>query len=185
MDGLKRTAIILELIERMNEQGSWCGETHIQKCSYFLQEMMAVPMGFDFILYKHGPFSFDLRDELTAMRADNLLELHVRPYPYGPSLLPGTAAEVIMKNYSKSRDKYNKQIDFVAKTFSLKGVAELERLATAFYITKEQGEEQSVEKRAEYIHQLKPHVSLEEARRAVEIIDSLRLEANELLGEAH
>jgi len=26
----------------MKEQGSWCGETHIQKCSYFLQEMMAV-----------------------------------------------------------------------------------------------------------------------------------------------
>jgi len=49
MDSLKRTAIILELIERMKEQGSWCGETHIQKCSYFLQEMMAVPMGFDFI----------------------------------------------------------------------------------------------------------------------------------------
>lgn len=162
MDSLKRTAIILELIERMKERGSWCGETHIQKCSYFLQEMMAVPMGFDFILYKHGPFSFDLRDELMAMRADNLLELHVGPYPYGPSLLPGAAAEVIMKSYSKTREKYKRQIDFVVKTFAPKGVAELERLATAFYITREQGEEQSVERRAEYIHHLKPHISLEE-----------------------
>ncbi|HHW39696.1 MAG TPA: hypothetical protein GXX19_00830 [Syntrophomonadaceae bacterium] len=181
MDSLKRTAIILELIERMKERGSWCGETHIQKCGYFLQEMMAVPMGFDFILYKHGPFSFDLRDELTAMRADNLLALHVRPYPYGPSLLPGTAAETVMKSYPKTRAKYKRQIDFVVKTFALKGVAELERLATAFYITREQGEEQSVEKRAEYIHCLKPHVPLEEARLAVEKIDSLRLEAEELL----
>ena len=181
MDSLKRTAIILELIERMKERGSWCGETHIQKCSYFLQEMMAVPMGFDFILYKHGPFSFDLRDELTAMRADNLLELHVRPYPYGPSLLPGAAAEVIMKSYSKTREKYKRQIDFVVKTFALKGVAELERLATAFYVTREHEEKQNVEWRAEYIHNLKPHISLEEARLAVEKIDSLRLEAEELL----
>ncbi|NSW92986.1 MAG: hypothetical protein HPY74_20485 [Firmicutes bacterium] len=181
MDGLKRMAIILELIERMKERGSWCGETHIQKCSYFLQEMMGVPMEFDFILYKHGPFSFDLRDELTAMRADNLLALQVRPYPYGPSLLPGTAAEIIMKSYPKTRAKYKRQIDFVVNTFALKGVAELERLATAFYITREQGEEQSVERRAEYIHRLKPHVSLQEARLAVEKIDSLRLEAKELL----
>lgn len=182
MDSLKRTVIILELVENMEKQGSWCGETHIQKCSYFLQEMMEVPMGFDFILYKHGPFSFDLRDELTAMRADNLLELHVRPYPYGPSLLPGLTAKTIMKSYPKTRAKYKRHIDFVVKTFALKGVAELERLATAYYVTKEQGEKQSVEWRANYIHSLKPHVSLEEARLAVEKIDSLRLEAEELLG---
>lgn len=69
----------------------------------------------------------------------------------------------------------------MVKTFALKGVAELERLATAFYITREQEEEQSVERRAEYIYRLKPHVPLEEARLAVEKIDSLRLEAEELL----
>jgi hypothetical protein len=181
MDGLKRTAVILELIEKMKEWGSWCGETHIQKCSYFLQEMMRVPMEFDFILYKHGPFSFDLRDELTAMRADNLLALHIRAYPYGPSLLPGSAAEIVMKRYPKTRAKYKSQIDFVGKTFAPKGVVELERLATAFYITKEQGEEQSVERRAQCIHQLKPHISLEEARLAVEDIDFLRSEAEKLL----
>lgn len=173
MDGLKRMAIVLELIEQMKERGSWCGETHIQKCGYFLQEMKEVPMEFDFILYKHGPFSFDLRDELTAMRADNLLALQMR-YPYGPSLLPGAAAGIVKKQYSGTREKYREQIDFVAETFAPKGVAELERLATAFYITKELGAEQSVERRTEYIHQLKPHVSLQEARLAVEIIDSLR-----------
>lgn len=43
---------------------------------------------------------------------------------------------------------YKRQIDFVVKTFAPKGVAELECLATAFYITREEGEKQSVERRA-------------------------------------
>jgi uncharacterized protein YwgA len=164
-------AIILELIERINEQGSWCGETRIQKCGYFLQEMMKVPMAFDFILYKHGPFSFDLRDELTAMRADKLLELQVRSNCCGPFLLPGAAAETVKKRYSGIRERYKTQIAFVAETFAPIGVSELERLATAFYITSELREEQTVDRRAERIHQLKPHISLLEARLAVEKVD--------------
>ncbi|MCL6557372.1 MAG: hypothetical protein K6U74_00970, partial [Firmicutes bacterium] len=66
LPSLKRKALLLSLVKAMESQGSWCGETHIQKCSYFLQAMLGVPLGFEFILYKHGPFSFDLRDELTA-----------------------------------------------------------------------------------------------------------------------
>jgi hypothetical protein len=69
----KRDAILLELIDKLERRGSWCGETHIQKATFFLQEMLRVPMDFGFILYKHGPFSFELRDELTAMRADNYI----------------------------------------------------------------------------------------------------------------
>ena len=87
MDQLQRASLIIDLIEKLTEKGSWCGETHIQKAVYFLQELTKVPMGFNFILYKHGPFSFDLRDELAAMRAYRLLEIELRP-PYGPGLFP-------------------------------------------------------------------------------------------------
>jgi hypothetical protein len=62
------------LTRRLDEQGSWSGETHIQKAAYLLRELMDIPFGFDFILYKHGPFSFELRDELSSMRSDRLLE---------------------------------------------------------------------------------------------------------------
>jgi len=73
MNRLKRDVVILSLIENLKKKGSWCGETHIQKATYFLQELFDFPLGFEFILYKHGPFSFDLSDKLTAMRADMLL----------------------------------------------------------------------------------------------------------------
>jgi len=38
------------------------------------------------VLYKHGPFSFDLSDELASMRADALLEWEIKPEPYGNAL---------------------------------------------------------------------------------------------------
>ena len=85
MERLKRSALVIALIEQLRNKGSWCGETHIQKTIYFLQELLRVPLGFEFILYKHGPYSFDLSDELTAMRADELVELKLQQ-PYGPSV---------------------------------------------------------------------------------------------------
>lgn len=87
MERLAREAVLLSLVEKLRQAGSWCGETHVQKATYFLQEVAGVPLGFPFILYKHGPFSFDLRDELTAMRADGFLTLEPRD-PYGASLGP-------------------------------------------------------------------------------------------------
>ena len=72
MESIKRQVILLSLIESMKDNGSWCGETHIQKSMYFLQTMFLVPTDFEYILYKHGPFSFELRDSLGDMRGNML-----------------------------------------------------------------------------------------------------------------
>lgn len=78
MNRMKRSALLTKLVQRLRDEGSWGGETHVQKVTYFLQELMEVPLDFDFILYKHGPYSFDLHDEIAALRGDGLLtfELH-------------------------------------------------------------------------------------------------------------
>ena len=91
MESFQRASILLTLNEELRRAGSWAGETHMQKAAFFLQELMHVSMGFDFILYKHGPFSFDLRDELTFMRAQAFLRLEPQ-YPYGPTLVEGEKA---------------------------------------------------------------------------------------------
>src|SRR6516225_10114425 len=85
MDRLRMAAVLTRLIEQLRARGSWCGETHVQKATLFLQDLMCVPLGFDFILYKHGPFSFDLRDELTSLRADGLIKLEPQ-WGYGPRI---------------------------------------------------------------------------------------------------
>ena len=57
----------------------WSGETHLQKATYLACWLVDIPFDFDFILYKHGPFSFELRDELGSMRADRLLDREPQP----------------------------------------------------------------------------------------------------------
>ena len=180
MDRIKKAALLLRLVERLREQGSWCGETHIQKATFFLQELMNVPMEFDFILYKHGPFSFDLRDELTALRADELIKLEPQ-WPYGPRISLTDLSKNIQKRYPKTMKTYEHHIKFVGEKLGCKGVAELERLATAFYVTKGAGRRCSVQERAEELIRLKPHIAVESARSAIEEVDGIVQEAHGLI----
>lgn len=127
-------------------------------------------MGFEFILYKHGPFSFDLSDEITAMRSDALLQYQPRT-PYGPSLFPTEGSQEFLRQYPKTLDSYSNQIKFVAEKIGTLGVADLERLATALYVTFNQdGGSESRECR---ITTLKPHISIDDATLAVEQVDAI------------
>jgi hypothetical protein len=173
MERLQRAAILSSLVQKLKEKGDWCGETHIQKTTYFLQELMKTPLGFDFILYKHGPFSFDLNDEITAMLADNLFILQPQPYPYGPSILPGSGSRSLLERYYKTVSQFSKQLDFVAQKLGGKKVTELERLATALFVTFGEDTDKTIEFRAKKINELKPHVTLDEAKEAVFKVDQI------------
>src|SRR5205814_8811864 len=127
MDRLRKAAILVRLIEKLREQGSWCGETHVQKATFFLQELMHVPLGFDFILYKHGPFSFDLRDELTGLRADAVLALESQ-YPYGAKLFPTRESDHLRATYEKTLEKYRGSMRKVVEVIRDRGVLDLESL---------------------------------------------------------
>ena len=179
MNRLQRVSVLLALLNELAQRGCWNGETHLQKTAFFLQKLLRVPLDFDFILYKHGPFSFDLSDEITAMRADQLLLVQPRE-GYGPSLLPSEGGARIMARFPVTQAKYAKQIQFVATHLARKNVAELEKLATALYVTAS-GERDS-DKRATEINRLKPHVSMEDAREALRFVDQMRANA-ELLGQ--
>jgi len=181
MERNRRAVILLDLIEQLRDNLSWCGETHIQKATYFLQEMMQVPLGFEFILYKHGPFSFDLADEITAMRADNLLKVQPQPYPYRPSILPGKASESLMKRFPKTLKKFRPYIAFVAEKLGGKKVNDLERLATALYVILENESDSNVQSQAQRIHKLKPHIPIEEAIEAVKTVDEFLKESKVIL----
>jgi uncharacterized protein YwgA len=172
MENLKRTSIILELLDELKKNGSWCGETHIQKAMYFLQEMAGVPTNFTYILYKHGPFSFDFRDELTSLRADGLLELSPQPYPYGPSLSVTDIGRKLKENFPKTLKRYQDNINFIAQNLGDKGVADLERLATALYVTLK-NEAEDVNVLADIMCAFKPHISTEQAREATEKVKEM------------
>lgn len=180
MNRLQRAALLAELADRLTHHNSWCGETHVQKSTYFLQHLLGVPLEYEFIFYKFGPFSFDLRDELAAMEADELMKLRVRHPAYGPSLVPTDDSEVLRKRYPVTLGKYKNQVEFISRTLGAKKVSELERLATALYVTLKHGEDAGAKERAKRICNLKPHVTPTDALAAVQEYDQIAAEANAL-----
>jgi len=182
MKRLQREALILSLIENLLKKGSWCGETHIQKSTYFLQELLRVLLGFEFILYKYGPFSFDLSDELLSMQGNDIVRLMLRR-PYGPSVQPGPMGERIKSLYPKTLKKYEKEVVFVANELGGYGVGDLESIATALYVIRHRsGQKDDLHGKASYIREIKPHISSEQAISALQRQKGISDKASVLLG---
>jgi len=145
MKRLQQAAILVSLIEALEEKESWCGETNIQKTTYFLQELMGVPLGCEFILYKYGPYSFDLSENLTHLCADSFLDLEVRDRRYGPSYTSGDMRDYLVNRFPKTLRRYQDKIVYVSDKLGSKHVPELERLATALYVRLIKSDLQSIE----------------------------------------
>jgi uncharacterized protein YwgA len=168
----ERKGAVLSLVRSLKKEGSWTGETHVQKAVYFLQQIAGMDLGFDFILYKHGPYSFDLTSEINAMRADDFLDLEPQPYPYGPSLHEGEASWLLDERYMRTANTHQSSIDAVAEAFDSHGVADLEAWATALYVVSEEG--LSADRAPDRIMELKPHIDSDRARQAVEKMENMR-----------
>jgi hypothetical protein len=168
---------LVGLARRLDENGSWSGETHLQKAAFLLHELLRVPFDFDFILYKHGPFSFELRDELSSMRADRLLERQSQPAPYGPRIVVTDRGRELEGRLARTMERYGHSLDWVAAQTGPRNVLELERLATALWITR-QNAEADIEARAGELTRIKPHVSHDAALLAVREIDGLLEQAD-------
>jgi len=177
MDSLQKAAVLTKLVQELRARDSWTGETHVQKAGYLLQEFLNVPLEFEFILYWHGPFSFDLREELSLLWANELVKVEPQRPPYGPRYSTTEQADYIQKLYPRTLAKYEPSIVFVADALQYKGVAALERLATACYVTRKMSEAAGHE-RAKELTRLKPHVSPEDAINAVAQADALMAKAS-------
>jgi hypothetical protein len=173
LNRLAQEAIIVGLARRLHDRGSWAGETHLQKATYLLHELWRVPFDFEFILYKHGPFSFELRDELGSMRADRLLTREPQLPPYGPRILVTERGAELEERFARTMDRYGGALDWVADRLGDRGVSELERLATALWVTRELTVSTSVAERAAAVTTVKPHVSSTDASDAVLEIDEM------------
>lgn len=181
MKTLERYAILAALMQELSCRDSWCGETHIQKAAYLAQELLGVPLGYAFRLYKHGPYSFDVRDELSCMRADDVVEIQPQSYPYGPRLHPTSLGERVIEKHAGLVEQHRPALRFVAETFGSKGVAELERLSTAYLVTRQAVADHSTEDRAQRLRKLKPHISVDDALVAMKDVDAMIESANRVV----
>jgi hypothetical protein len=171
-----RYAVILHLIKKLRAKGSWCGETHVQKAAFILQQIAKSKLGYKFVLYKHGPYSFELRDELTAMKASEIIEFTFPQQGYGPSIKLTKFGEKLYDANKQEIGKYAKVADFIANWFASKDVRYLEKVATAYFISSKHYREPVIS-RAMKLTTLKPHVDLADAEEAVRVVDQKREEA--------
>ncbi len=163
-----RRAAIARLVEVMRDKGSWAGETHIQKSAYFMQALLGVQMGYEFVLYKHGPYSFDLRSDLSTMMAS--LQLDVKPrQPYGPSFVLGP----LSARREGITERIEKAIQFVGENLSTHDTRKLERLSTALFVKSSKPELDEKEIAAE-INRIKPHIEASEAYSAMKDVERLK-----------
>jgi uncharacterized protein YwgA len=168
---LEKVALLSKLIEELRSNGSWCGETHLQKATFFLQELYGVDLDYTFILYKHGPFSFDLRGDLNELVADGILRYEPQQPPYGPRL--NVQNEDSEDRLGRIDEKSKKGIENVAQIFRGKKVVELERLGTGLYIKREYPKLETIDEQIEKMRELKPHISFEDASLALKNLDDI------------
>jgi len=177
----QREVVLLDFVRRLKEGGSWCGETHIQKTTYFLQEFMKVPLDLNYIFYKHGPFSFELNDRLTALRGNDLVELRSHP-PYGPHLHASASAIKYLEHFPQTIGNYESAMDFVVQKLAAKNVADLERLSTALYVRMEMPNADERTLSAE-MNRLKPHVSIQDASESLRQVEAYEQDRIAIMSE--
>lgn len=168
MEELREAAIIATVVDRASQAGRFCGETFIQKSAFFLKELFGVPLRSTFRLYYYGPFSFDLRDQLRSMEADDVVR--VSAHQWGATFVPGARCGMLQRQFPQSLRRYADGIEFVVRELAPLGVKELEPLATALFITRE-NPASPVNKRADKLTAVKPHIDINTARASVERID--------------
>jgi len=173
MNDLQRSAIVATLVKDCRARNGFCGETMVQKSVFVMQELLKVPLGFDFQLYIYGPFSFELQRHLGSMMADDMIVL--QPTEYGATFETAEQLGYLEMHTAKTIADHRNAVEFVVRHLAGRGVKQLERLATALYFTVTTNDA-SIEGRATKIREVKPHITADEAQKAVEEVDRWRKE---------
>lgn len=168
-----KQAVILQLVLKLREHDNWCGKTVVQKAAYFVDILSGHRLGFDFVLYKHGPYSFDLADTMGVMNSLEYIKFEVAHPQYGPRIKPlDDARDILLKKYGALAEKLEREIDFVTNKLADCGIAAVERLSTALYFTRQERVE-GTEAKILKIREVKPHISEAEAANAVTQVDKI------------
>jgi len=159
-------------VEELKAHGSWTGKTHVQKSIFLLQAAATMDVPFQFVLYKHGPYSFELEAEMEQMMSYDAISASSVP-GYGVMLNASNNQSVIKRAVTISAHDLS-AIKDVCTFVGTRQVSELERLATAAWIRTHDGIK-TREAVAVRLHSLKPHISLEDAMLADDTLTASKL----------
>src|SRR5437016_5656530 len=93
----RKPALVLSVIRGLRSQGSWTGKTYVQKTLFLLKAASDVEVPFSYVLYKHGPYSFEVEAELAQMRSYAAVRAEPDPDGFGVVLMPGPGADFVVR----------------------------------------------------------------------------------------
>lgn len=160
----RKPALVLAVIRGLRAHGSWTGKTHVQKSLFLMKMTSQIDIPFAYVLYKHGPYSFELESELEQMRSYAAVKAEPDPDGYGVVLMPGPGAAFVEQG-ARLNEVEQAQVEQICRFVGKRNVSELERLATAAWIRVNESLDES-RAVASRLNQLKPHVPLQEAEAA-------------------
>jgi uncharacterized protein YwgA len=165
---LKQAAILGAFVEKVRATGHACGETLLQKAAFVMKELFGVPFSDEFRIHYYGPFSFQLRDRLSLLEAEEFLR--VSPRDLGVTYDTGERFSQLREQFPRTIAKYQQAIDFAVAQLGSLGVKELEPLTTALFVTRQESNANATA-RAAKLRAIKPHVKQAEARAAIAKVD--------------
>lgn len=167
MDFLRKAALVSELLDRIRANNSWAGPVHLQKSMFFLQEMRGVPLDFEFVLYRYGPYSFELQDEIEYIRVSGILKWWFHDSPgYATGLDTTEASRDIRDRLPRFMEHYKNDLVFVAENIGPMRSKQLERVSTSFYymVKGVEGDKEI----AREVCKVKPHIDYSDAVEAAQ-----------------
>src|SRR5947209_20546127 len=83
------------MIESLRSLGSRAGKTALIKGLFIAEAEGSVEIPFEFFLYKHGPYSTDIEDNIDQMKSYGALKLEPAFDGYGVHLSPAEMASFV------------------------------------------------------------------------------------------
>lgn len=163
-------ALIVYLAEQMEESAQWFGKTALQKLVYLLQTLFGVPVGYQYSLYIHGPFSKELMDDVDYLDGIGGLEVSFDQNANGYKIRPAQGADKIKAKAQDFLDNYRPQINQLLGKFGSMRARELELRSTIVFIDRyavQTNREMTRQEFAQEVSSIKPHFSWAEIEEAI------------------
>jgi len=164
-------ALILAVIEDFHANGKAVYKHQIQKVLYLLSIQGEVNVPFDFVLYRRGPYSFEVDAEIEQMLSYAAIT-RAASGAYGTTFIPGRNAAFVHEHARAFTPAEQHAIHRICQFAAEQTPLELDRVSAAGWLrAREQlRDDQGIASR---LRSLKSHVSNDEANTAAQSLARL------------
>jgi hypothetical protein len=170
----ERQAILLAFLDSLRSDGSWCGDAYLTCAVYLLQELLEVPLGYEYFVDMREVSSGGCLDDLGCMVTERFLSTEIREGHMSAGLTPGVQAHHLRRRWRAQMERFADEIQLLAPRIQAMKRGELATLTIALFISRRRcPPDASQEQRAQRITAIKPHLEYSEALEAVRTVDAL------------